>query len=113
MEIKKDELMVWKAMAITRGIFKQMRQINQKEYADHIKGEGLDPADPMNWLGYVLEAVDSSVGEIQRTWFVFTVRTAPCRILDSELFWVLRACTFNMDHPEVDLRNALPQIFVT
>jgi len=113
MEIKEKEVMQWKALTVTRGIFKQMRQIDQKEYAIHMRAEGLDPADPLNWAGYILESTGTSVGEIQQTWFVFTIRSVPCRIRDTELFWVLRACTCSIDHLEVELRDKLAQIFVT
>lgn len=107
-DIKEEQVLDFKALSMTKGVFRQCRQIEVKEYTEYIWLENIQPIEVQNWLGYVIETWDSSVGEIQTDWFIFKLHGTMVRISDRELFWALRPLN---DTPE-QLRKLLPQIFV-
>ena len=110
-EIKKKPIIKWEAFTMSKGMFKQMRTVSQKEYEDYAGTKALNIINPANWHGYVLEQCASSVGEIQIAWFIFTKDETLCKIRDNDLFWLMRSRWDPREDAIAQFRATLPQIF--
>jgi hypothetical protein len=109
--IQKKPIIQWEGLTMSKTFFKQMRTVSQKEYEMHVIAEQLNIIDPINWQGWVLDAVNSSVGEIQVIWFIFTKDETLCKIQDKDLFWLMRSRWDPREDAIAQFRATLPQIF--
>ena len=110
-KITEEGIMEVKALTMSRGIFKQCRNIVQKEFSEYILAEDIDPANLANWLGYTIESWEGSIGTMQSTWFLFMYKGTMCKIRDTELFLLLRVGS-GSERPTDALRDLLPQVFI-
>ena len=110
--MNEEKILEWKALTMTKGMFKQIREVRTEEYQSFILLEEVDPLAPVSWIGYVIEPVPSSVGDMQVVWFIYEASGTLCRIRDMDIFWILRQRASMANDPATDLRDLLKQIFV-
>jgi len=114
-QLNEENILEVKALVMGKTVFKQCRMVTQKEYEVSRPASDLNPMVTDNWLGYVVESQNTSVGETQTIWFLFESDDTICRIRDAELFWILRAETdvkLKLVDMTVVLRRKLQQIFI-
>lgn len=100
-KIKEEGILEFKVLTVTKGIFKQMIEVPQKEYQEYVDGEGRNPWDTTSWVGY---AIDVDI------WFIFEKDGTLKRIRDMELWWVMRSESH--PQPTIELRKQLRQVFL-
>ena len=104
--IKEEGILEFKALVMSKGMFKQCPQLGQAAMERYL--EGKDPWEPKTYVGYVIEPWSGpTIG--QTTWFVVVQDETLKKVRDVDLFWIIRS----EEHPQptTELTPLLRQVF--